>query len=528
MKKNRSFRLKTCFFVLLYGIVWAMGWVGTGHIQPAGAQTAQIHLHSQQIEASSEILSLKGKVRLLQQEAQIFAREVNVHRATRTWRIRGSIKAPLRMQTPQFTLQATTMDYHETSGAFEATAVRVASEQYGFVIVSERLNASAFRWAFQEVEVRLPGIPGVFLAEQAYFLPDGEHLWLQGVRYRPVETKDFFLAWPDVQWAFQQKESDLRLRPETARFQPLFSLENGWEAGVSAEVFRSERLQVFDQLTFGATGVQNTTALAWLPTQNTTVQALTNLSYLTDLSPETSFSGRIDLLQRTPMGWGQTTLSYLQPDRFLQRTGLPLRSTSGLFSGAEAFWTTPVHHYGGLQSFAMLSGQWGNNQQGQDIQQLSGIWQGDMALIDMGIHQWRGSVQAHLLSAWGAESTGFPVLTPTLGLRLLDHIQLDADLGLGVYAETYLSGWSASRFLSPYRLSPWLGGMMRWQMSDQVALAADAALSPLDLTWTQCNALLSWRWEAFYVHLGFFVVQDLARPEGFTGGPRVSLQWVAP
>ena len=71
----------------------------------------------------------------------------------------------------------------------------------------------------------------------------------------------------------------------------------------------------------------------------------------------------------------------------------------------------------------------------------------------------------------------------------------------GLYLEQYLSSWSAGRFLQSDRLTPWLGGFVRWTPQPDLALALESALSLSTGQVVLADALLTWRIKPIYLNL---------------------------
>lgn len=518
MKKAEGFLIILCFFLRV------------GSEKTAFAQDT-VHGYAESIELGPHSVRFSGQVRLLHTQLQVFA--LSAQQGPHSLRLQGDPQEPVRLRSDRWELSAQRVYGERSPMVLQAEQALLRFDDPAFQIAAEIVQANAHRWHFQQVRAVLPGVPGVLRAEQAYYLPESETLWLQGVSYAPLVTSldqehtHWVLPWPDVQWHFETVDA-LHVRPDFWAIQPRLrwgSLENPWQGldiGALAELWRTETQRAYGGLYYApATGWRTSGIWEWRPQPGTTwvaqgqwqgqalpAQTAASLDYYQAFEAQN--------LGLTGPLWTHVGAFVQQPDQFLQRFGLPLRLTSTLQSGLQATVTTApeIALDGRLEHMAMLGFQGGTQQR------LSALWRGDLQLGQWGIHGFSGSTQAHVLYS---PERG---LAPTVGLRLTDTQRWDEHWLTGVYAEQYLSSLPATDFWAG-RLSPWAGGFVQWR-GEQVAFGADAALDVTTGVIRQWNVLSSWRYESLFLHVGWLARSEPMQANGFVGGPQVSLQWVLP
>lgn len=517
MKKADGFLIALCFFLMAVSV------------QAAFAQET-VHGYAESSEIGPNSVSFSGQVRLLHTQMQVFAQ--SAQQGPDGLRLQGSPDEPVRLRSDRWELAAQQVSAQRLPMLLQAEGVHLRFDAPAFQIKAKALAANAHRWHFQALRAVLPGVPGVFKAEQAYYLPATQTLWLQKVSYLPLgsleqEEDTWALAWPDVQWYFEREDA-LHVRPDFWALQPRLrwgSLEDPWQGldvGVLAELWRTEAQRAYGGLYYApATGWRTSGIWEWRPEPGTTwvaqgqwqgpgvlAQAAGALDYYQAFAAENlGLSGPV---------WARVGAFVQQPDQFLQGFGLPLRLTSTLQSGLQATLTTApeIALDGRLEHMMMLGVQGGTQQR------LSALWRGDLQLGQWGMHAFSGSTQTHLLYS---PERG---LAPTVGLRLTDTLHWNDHWLMGLYAEQYLSTLPATDFWAG-RLAPWVGGFVQWR-GEHVALGADVALDVTTGVMRQWNVLSSWRYESLFLHVGWLARSEPMQASGFVGGPQVSLQWVMP
>lgn len=445
----------------------------------AGAET--LHFWGESLELEAQTGRLEGnQARLFWGDYQLLANEIVWDAQSQRYLARGEVTFRSAIaEVKAETLQLLLAQGHLLAQNAELRYLDQFQAQASSLWLSEDV------WRLEQVQLRLRDSPLQLQASTLRLLPQSamqllqlEDLQLVGPEGWPGPTI------PYLEWPLKSEPAVAEIRNPVQQFQPQLGWQNGQlQLGLNAKIWQNEQQRLYLQTGSSPQGFQGVLSHEWRPQPETVIN--TQLGLLNQ-----SLQGHLEVLSPTLLPlWLAGALRWQEWDRFAQQFWLPEQVSSFRpVSSAELLASSDYSYWGDLQYRYVLGARWSptSAQAGASLLGNLPLFQG------AGQDLW-GSVLVNGFYEQGPQGT--------LGLRLLDRWQFSSEWQAGLYLEQYLSTWSAERFLQSTRLTPWLGGFVRWLPHPDLALVFETALSVSSGQLVLADALLSWRVKPIYLNL---------------------------
>lgn len=464
--------------------LWSLFWglsllLGGPAVQAQTEGTSELHLSAEQLSTEPDLIWAQGQVRAFWAQDYLLAGSLVWSPQRHFLTAQGAVE----LGTPAWKLRADRLDL-DTERTF-IWGQRAQLDYRDLQLAAGEVRLQSQFWQFFDVRLRLPDTPWQLHVDQVQILPGQayENLILEGVALPVPGWK-----WPRLVLTLPGLTPDrTEIRPPLNLLQP----ELAWQGqnlvwGFSSQLWNSETQRLYWRLRSDPdTAWFSEISHEWRPDPdwlvNTQVQ----------LQPQ-AVRGSVESLWHSPWGpWLRAQARWLEPDDFARSFWLPQPAAVPERRSDLDFWlTSPWQNWQSLSFRYLLGARWPQTEAGFS---LLGQW----PFAHWGRQTFWVSTLLNLQVSGEAE----PALQSTDALRLLDQWQILPELELGGYLEQYLSTHPAAYFLSPERLSPWLGSYLLWQARSDLGLGLELSLNPFSGHLTRADALLTWKVRPFYLHL---------------------------
>jgi len=440
----------------------------------AAAEEKTLHIWGEHLSLDTQSFQSQGPIRIFWQDQRLLADQVFWQRQQALILASGNVN----LSSADWSLNASQIRWQPVQNYLQAQAVTLRYRQ--LEIQAQALEMLPEFWQWQDAQVKL-GKHWQLHADQVTLLPgqSEQNLLLEGLHLPGLPWR-----WPSLTLSLPELSNrPIEVRPPFSILQP----ELGWTGeglawGVSSLLWQNETQRLYSRLLSDpVSSWRSELAYEWRPVQ----QHLLNLQLNANPS---SLQAQIEHLWHSPWSlWLRSRARWQQPSTFWSEFWLPdLQAQALLSSGLELWLASDWQNWEHIRYRYLVGGRWPQNEAGGTLVADTPLWQWAEG------HELWSSLNLNLL--YSQQWYG------TAGLRLLERWLPIPEIETSAYLEQYISHLPAEVFLSPHRLSPWLGTYVLWHLNSELALALDTAISLQAMEPVRADLLLSWHWEPVYVH----------------------------